>query len=80
MNIGAETEVREYKKTTGETREGVVSLGSTLNKSGYGTLYFGVKDNGEVVGQQIGERTLRDISQAIASHLKPQTVRVATRG
>jgi hypothetical protein len=43
MNIGAETEIREYKKTTGELKEGIISLGSMLNKNGYGTLYFGVK-------------------------------------
>ena len=74
MNIGAETEIREYKKTTGELKEGIISLGSMLNKNGYGTLYFGVKDNGDVIGQQIGDRTLRDVSQGIANHLKPQVI------
>ena len=74
MNIGAETEAIEFKKTTGELREGIVSLGSMLNKNGYGTLYFGVKDNGDVVGQQIGDRTLREVSQGIANYLKPQVI------
>ena len=45
MNIGVETESLEFKKTTGEIREGIISLSSMLNKNGYGTLYFGVKDN-----------------------------------
>ena len=74
MNIGAETEIREYRKTTGELKEGIISLGSMLNKNGYGTLFFGVKDNGDVIGQQIGERSLRDVSQGIANHLKPQVI------
>lgn len=74
MNIGAETEVREYKKTTGELKEGIISLASMLNKHGYGTLYFGIKDNGDIIGQQIGDRTLREISQGIANHLKPQVI------
>ena len=74
MNIGAETEIREYKKTTGELKEGIISLGSMLNKNGYGTLFFGVKDNGDVIGQQIGDRTLRNVSQGIANHLKPQVI------
>ena len=74
MNMGAETENREYKKTTGELKEGIISLGSMLNKNGYGTLFFGVKDNGDVIGQQIGDHTLRDISQGIANHLKPQVI------
>ena len=47
MNIGVETEKTEFKKTTGELREGIISLASMLNKNGYGVLYFGVKDNGE---------------------------------
>lgn len=74
MNIGAETEVLEFKRTTGETKEGIISLSSMLNKHGYGTLYFGVKDNGDVVGQQVGDRTLREFSQAVANHLKPQVI------
>lgn len=74
MNIGAETEFREYKKTTGELKEAIISLASMLNKNGYCTLFFGVKDNGDILGQQIGDRTLRDISQGIANHLKPQVI------
>ena len=74
MNIGVETEKIEFKKTTGELREGITSLASMLNKNGYGILYFGVKDNGDVTGQQIGDRTLREISQEIANHLKPQVI------
>lgn len=74
MNIGPETEIREYKKTSGELKEGIISLGSMLNKHGYGTLYFGIKDNGDVIGQQIGDQTLRDVSQAIANHIKPQVI------
>lgn len=74
MNIGMETELVEFKKTTGELKEGIVSLASMLNKNGKGTLYFGVKNDGEIVGQQIGDRTMRDISQGIASAIKPQII------
>lgn len=74
MNIGIETEQIEFKKTTGELKEGIISLTSMLNKSGTGTLYFGVKNDGEVIGQQIGDSTLRDISQAIANFVKPQII------
>lgn len=74
MNIGVETEKVEFKKTTRELREGIISLASMLNKNGYGVLYFGVKDNGNIVGQQIGDRTLREISQAIANYIKPQVI------
>ncbi|WP_051533511.1 RNA-binding domain-containing protein [Anaerovibrio sp. RM50] len=76
MNMGVETEKIEFKKTTGELREGITSLASMLNKNSYGVLYFGVKNNGDVVGQQMGDRTLREISQAIASYIKPQVIPV----
>lgn len=50
MNLGKETETLEFKKTTGEMKEAMVSITSILNKHGIGTLYFGVKPNGDVVG------------------------------
>ena len=73
-NIGFETEKVEFKKSTSELKEGIISLSSMLNKNGYGTLYFGVKNNGDIVGQSIGDSTLRDISQAIATNIKPQVI------
>lgn len=74
MNFGMETELIEFKKTTGELKEGVISLASMLNKNGKGTLYFGVRNDGEIFGQQIGDRTLREISQGIANAIKPQVI------
>ncbi|HHT79715.1 MAG TPA: ATP-binding protein [Spirochaetales bacterium] len=66
-NLGTETETLEFKKITGELKEGIISLSSMLNKNGHGVLYFGVKDSGDVGGQQLRDRTLREISQAIAN-------------
>lgn len=67
-----ENEFTEFKKTTGELKEGIISLASMLNKSGYGTVYFGIKNNGEVSGQQIGDQTTQDISREIKNRLKPR--------
>ena len=66
MNLGHETETLEFKKTTGELKEGVVSIAAILNKHQKGELYFGIKPDGTPIGQQISEKTLRDISQEIA--------------
>jgi len=71
VNIGPETEDREYKKSVGELKEGVISIASILNKHGKGSLYFGVKNNGDVIGQVVGEDTLRKISQAVGNHVRP---------
>ena len=74
MNLGLENETLEFKKSTRELKEAIISLSAMLNKSGYGLLYFGVKNNGQTVGQEIGQDTLKDISQAVANHIKPQII------
>ena len=71
LNLGPETEYVEHKKSTGEIKEGMQSIGSILNKHGRGTLYFGTLDNGDVIGQQVGKSTLRDVSQAVGNDIKP---------
>lgn len=69
-----ENETTEFKKTTSELKEGVISLASMLNKSGAGTVYFGVKNDGTVSGIEIGQHTTSDISRAIKEHLKPMVI------
>lgn len=73
MNLGIENEYVEHKRSTSEMREGMESVASILNKHGYGTLYFGVRpSDGEVVGQGVSEKTLRDVSQAFANRIEPR--------
>ncbi len=71
MNIGNETEQIEFKRTTSEIKEAIISISSILNKHGKGTIYFGVKDNGDVSGQVIGKDTLRYLSRDITGNIKP---------
>lgn len=68
----SETETLELKKSTSELREGVISIASMLNKHGKGVLYFGVRNDGKALGQDVGERTLRDVSQAISENVEPR--------
>lgn len=74
MEFTYETEQVEFKKSTAELKEGIISLAAMLNKHGYGEVYFGVKNDGNIQGQQIGDSTLRDISQAVANFVKPQII------
>lgn len=69
-----ENEAVEFKKTTSEIKEGVISLSSMLNKSGACKLYFGVRNDGEIIGLHIGQHTTSDISRAIKEHLKPNVI------
>ena len=41
-----EDEFTEFKKTTGELNEAMVSISAILNKHGKGTVYFGIKNDG----------------------------------
>lgn len=43
-----------------------------LNKHGAGELYFGIKNDGTLVGQELSDKTLRDISHSIADHIEPK--------
>jgi ATP-dependent DNA helicase RecG len=72
MKIGKENEKLEFKKTTAELTEGIISMSAILNKHGGGELYFGVRNDGTPMGMDITEKTLRDISQAVANHLEPK--------
>ncbi len=75
MNLGIESETIEFKKSISEINDGVVSLSAMLNKHGEGTVYFGIKNNGDIIGQKdLNENTLRDVSRKIAEGIKPQII------
>ena len=67
-----ETEFLELKKSTSELKEAIISIVAILNKHQKGELYFGIKNDGTVVGQDIGERTIRDISKSISDYIEPR--------
>lgn len=73
-NIGYENERVEFKENTIELDKGIRSLVAMLNKNGNGTVFFGVKNNGDVVGQDIGKTTLRTITQFIDNHVDPAII------
>ena len=53
----------EFKRSTGELKEGMQTLCAFLNGSG-GTVLFGVRPDGTIEGQEVSDQTLRDIAQA----------------
>ena len=67
-----ENETVELKKSLGQLKQGLVSVVAILNKHQAGTLWFGVRNNGIIVGIDINEKTLRDLSQSIAAHIEPR--------
>ncbi|MCK5267871.1 MAG: putative DNA binding domain-containing protein, partial [Spirochaetes bacterium] len=67
-----ETETIEFKKSTAELKDGVVSIVAILNKHGKGDLYFGIKDDGAVVGQTVGRNTIKEVTQVIVDNIEPK--------
>ena len=67
-----ESETVELKKSLAELKEGLVSIAAILNKHGSGELWFGVAPSGKPVGLDVTDKTLRDLSQAIAAHIEPK--------
>ena len=72
MIIGEESEILEFKLSTGERREATESIVAILNKHCKGTLYFGIEDNGYVKGQQVSDSTKRDVSRIINEFIEPK--------
>jgi ATP-dependent DNA helicase RecG len=54
----------EFKRSTGELREGLQTICAFLNGSG-GMVLFGVRPDGGAEGQQVSEQTFREIAQAL---------------
>ena len=71
MNF-TESETLELKKSTSEIKEAIVSIVSILNKHQHGELFFGIKNHGVVIGQNVTEKTIRDVSKSIADHIEPK--------
>ncbi len=71
MNLGKEDETLEFKKSTSELKEAMDDLCAILNRHGKGTLYFGVKPNGDVCGQIVSDSSLDDVAFHIKTAIKP---------
>ncbi len=73
-----ENEKTEFKKSASEIKEALKSIAAILNKHQKGILYFGIKPDGLPIKNDISERTLRRISQAITNKIEPHIYPVIT--
>ena len=77
-----ESETLEFKGTTGTRREAAKTMCAMLNHSG-GYVLFGVSPDGDVVGQQVSDRTIEEVSaeiQRIDPPAFPEVNRVPVAG
>ncbi len=71
MTIGREDEFTEFKESLSEKEEAMKDMGAILNKKGMGTIYFGIKDGGEIRGVEVGKKTESDLANKINSSIEP---------
>jgi ATP-dependent DNA helicase RecG len=66
-----ESETVEFKRSTALLREGIETLCSFANHRG-GYLFFGIEDDGRIVGQQVSDDTIRNIANAVKLNTDPK--------
>ena len=71
MNLGKENEFLEFKESTSLIDDALDDMSAILNKWRRGTLYFGVRDDGEVIGTEVGKKTEAKIAQKISQCMEP---------
>jgi ATP-dependent DNA helicase RecG len=59
-----ESEYLEFKRSTGQRSEGAKTVCAMLNGLG-GFVLFGVSNDGAIIGQDIGQRTLEDLEHEL---------------
>lgn len=65
LTSGREGTDVEFKETTGQLNRGMETLCGMINGSG-GIVVFGVSNKGRILGQEIGDRTTREIGEALS--------------
>jgi|GEM_PF-2425412 len=68
--IPSESETVELKKSTAQLGRALKAACAFANHKG-GTIYFGISDHGEIIGQDVSDATLKKISSKIRQKIKP---------
>lgn len=74
MNLGYENEHQEFKSGTAQLDRGLKSLSAMLNRNYEGTVYFGVDDDGNVMGMEVGKKTLLEIRSRASELISPRVI------
>ncbi|HLB93987.1 MAG TPA: RNA-binding domain-containing protein [Candidatus Babeliales bacterium] len=65
-----ESEQLEFKTSTANLSSGMQTVCAFLNSTVGGTLIFGVKDNGQIIGQEVTDKTRKELAVEL-SKLEP---------
>jgi len=70
---GGESSTMEFKKSTAQLRRAAETLCAMLNGNG-GKVLIGVTPSGRIVGQQISDKTLREVADVISKFEPPAAI------
>jgi len=74
-----ESEITEFKKSTGEWKEIIETVSAFSNTRG-GEILVGINNSGEVKGVEIGKNTIEDLTNKIKENTDPEIYpRISTR-
>lgn len=76
LDFPIETEFYEFKTSLAELDKGIDTIAAMLNKHSKADVYYGVSNDGEVIGLngQIGTETIKKIEKRISEILKPSII------
>ena len=72
---GGESEIVEFKQSTGQLSRAGEALCAFLNGRG-GTVLIGVAPEGRIVGQEVADKTQRDIAHCLQRFDPPASIRI----
>ena len=72
----------EFKETTGQLNRGMETLCGMINGHG-GIVVFGVNNKGKIIGQEVSDKTTREIGDALgrfdpAIDIQPQYIELGS--
>lgn len=73
LMVLSESETVELKKSTAQLGRALKAACAFANHKG-GTIYFGISDHGEIIGQDVSDATLKKISSKIRQKIKPEII------
>ena len=78
MSKNIENEFIEFKESLSQLSRASESIVAMLNKHSKAQVLFGIKDNGDVIGVTLGNKTLKDISELLIRKIKPSIIPTIT--
>ena len=69
----------ELKKSTAQRGRALKAACAFANHKG-GTIYFGISDHGDIIGQDVSDATLKNVFGKIRQKIKPEIIPEITIG